>query len=45
MKRNKKSSLYNYRQDYSDLINFLKQFDNEKKDSTTNNKAPKSSNS
>ena len=45
MKRKTKRSLYTYRQDHSDLINFLKQFDNEKKDSTTNNKTPKSSNS
>ena len=45
MKRKTKRSLYTYKQDYSDLINFLKQFDNEKKDSTTNNKAPESSNS
>ena len=34
-----------YKKDYIDLINFLKQFDDEKKDSTINNKAPKSSNS
>lgn len=32
-----------YKKDYTDLINFLKQFD--EKDSTTNNKAPKGSNS
>lgn len=31
MKRNKKRSLYTYKQDHSDLINFLKQFDNENK--------------
>lgn len=43
MKRKIKRSLYTYKQDHSDLINFLKQFD--EKDSTTNNKAPKGSNS
>ena len=42
MKLNKKRSLYTYRQDYSDLINFLKQYD--EKDSTTNNKDSKGSN-
>ena len=34
-----------YKKDYSDLINFLKQFDDEKKDNTTNNKGPKGLNS
>lgn len=29
MKRKTKRSLYTYRQDHSDLINFLKQFDDE----------------
>ena len=33
-----------YKKDYTDLINFLKQFDDEK-DSTTNNKDSKGSNS
>lgn len=33
-----------YKKDYTDLINFLKQFDDEKKDSTTNNKDSKGSN-
>ena len=32
-----------YKKDYTDLINFLKQF-NDEKDSTTNNEAPKGSN-
>ena len=45
MKRKTKRSLYTYRQDHSDLINFLKQFDDEKKDNTTNNKGPKGLNS
>jgi len=42
MKRKINKSLYTYRQDYSDLINFLKQFD--EKDSTINNKDSKGSN-